>query len=144
GSSAQTTVNFGLDDDAGAPVDFFTTLSGAMFKPESSSRLEWFRGQQAQGTWTLTLRDDQATNGGTLNGWSLVICEDPPLVGAPVTIYSTDFESNDGGFTHSGVQDEWQRGLPNSPPITTCHSGINCWKTDLATNYNANASNDLY
>jgi len=143
-TNPQNNMNLGLDDEAAIPVDSFTIFSGAIFKPELDNRLDWFRGQQAQGTWTLTIRDDAVTNSGTLNGWSLVVCEDPPLVGPPTTIYSTDFEANDGGFTHSGLQDEWQRGLPGSPPITTCNSGVNCWKTDLATNYNANASNDLF
>jgi hypothetical protein len=28
-------------------------------------------------------------------------------------------------------------------PITNVHSGVNCWKTDLAGRYNNNSSQDL-
>src|SRR5206468_1669816 len=59
--------------------------------------------------------------------------------------YANNFETGDGGFTHSGVQDEWQRGLPSgaSAPILSCNSGTSCWKTDLTGTYNDNASEDL-
>jgi hypothetical protein len=51
-------------------------------------------------------------------------------------MYSSDFESNNGGFTHSGTGDEWEYGLPSFAPITTSHSGTKCWKTDLDNTYN--------
>ena len=85
------------------------------------------------------MRDDAGVGSGTLNGWSVTVCEDPPIPACNVpdqTIFSIDFEFSDGGFTHSGTADEWERGLPTFPPITTCHSGTNCWKTDLDNTYN--------
>jgi len=57
-------------------------------------------------------------------------------------LFSTDFEANDGGFTHSGVQDEWQWGVPTAWP-NTCASGSRCWGTDLADTYNASADQTL-
>jgi hypothetical protein len=51
-------------------------------------------------------------------------------------LFAEDFEANGGGFTHSGAADEWELGLPTFAPITTCHSGTNCWKTDLDNTYN--------
>ena len=123
----------------------FTVVSGLIFKPELNTRLEWFKGQQAQGTWTLTIRDDAADDGGTLNSWSLIVVEEPPLpAGTPRTIFSTDFEADDGGFTHSGTEDEWEWGTPAFAPITTANSGVNAWKTDLDNTYDANSSQDLF
>ena len=142
---AQTRMDLILDDDAAIPIGLFTAVSGLVFKPELNSRLEWFKGQQAQGTWTLTIRDDATGDGGTLNSWSLIVVEEAPLpVGTPRTIFSTDFEADDGGFTHSGTQDEWEWGTPASAPITTANSGVNAWKTDLDNTYNASSNQDLF
>lgn len=144
-AGAQTQMNLVLDDDAAIPVGQFTAVSGLVFRPELSYRLEWFKGQRTQGTWTLTIRDDAAVDGGTLNNWSLIVVEDEPLpAGTPRTIFSTDFESDDGGFTHSGTQDEWEWGAPTAAPIATANSGVNVWKTDLDDTYNANANLDLF
>ena len=56
---------------------------------------------------------------------------------------STDFEANDGGFTHTGTADEWERGLPAFAPITSAHSGANAWKTDLDNTYDISSNSDL-
>ncbi len=139
GGQAQMDVTF--DDEAGTPP-LFTVLRGPSYKPELAYRLSWFDGEDAGGTWTLDLRDDATGDGGTLTGWSLRICEAPPVPACapgftPTTVYSSDFESDDGGFTHSGAIDEWERGLPAFAPITSCASGSSCWKTDLDNTYNA-------
>ncbi|MGH9802126.1 MAG: HYR domain-containing protein, partial [Blastocatellia bacterium] len=129
-----------------------------MYKPELAYRLGWFNGENAGGTWTLDIRDDGANaSGGTLTGWSIEICEEPPLpsCGAgtvQTTVFSSDFESGAAGFTHSGTADEWALGLPataatsTSNPVAglnTCNSGTNCWKTDLTGTYNVSSSQDL-
>lgn len=147
-AGAQTSMLTTLNDEAGIPIGQFTVVQGEDFTPELNYRISWFDGQPAGGTWTLTLRDDAAADGGTLNNWSIRICEPPPPptcpVGSnPVTVYSSDFEANDGGFTHSGAQDEWERGNPTFAPVTGCNSGTNCWKTDLDNTYNASSSQDL-
>src|SRR6185503_21339493 len=67
----------------------------------------------------------------------------PPCQSKEVTLYSTDFEADAGGFTHSGTADEWERGLPAFAPITTAHSGTNAFKTDLDNTYNASSNQDL-
>lgn len=140
-AGSQTGMNIGLDDDAASPPRF-TAMTGMIYQPDINYRQGWFKGQQAQGTWTLTLRDDLATNGGTLNGWSLEVVDENPLPpGSPLVVYSSDFEADGGGFTHSGFFDEWQRGLPSLAPITTANSGANCWKTDLAGNFGPGAGN---
>jgi hypothetical protein len=150
-------MNLTLDDEAAIPINSsFTVMAPVFYKPEASYRLSWFDGEQAGGTWTLVLRDDvNDSNGGTLTAWSMTICEEPPALTCPggtTTIYNSDFETDDGGFTHSGTADEWERGLPataattTQPAVaafTTCNSGVNCWKTDLDNTYDANSNQDL-
>ncbi len=144
----QTQMDVIFDDEA-ALTPAFTVLRPLVIKPELAYRLSWFDGENAGGTWTLDLRDDGANaSGGTLTGWSLRICEQPPPPPCPpgtgpIVVYTSDFELSDRGFTHSGTQDEWARGLPTAAPITTCSSGVNCWKTDLAGTYNASSNQDL-
>ncbi|MCA9459634.1 MAG: hypothetical protein KC550_03735, partial [Nanoarchaeota archaeon] len=52
------------------------------------------------------------------------------------------FDSSDEGWTHSGAQDEWERGVPSTGDLNVCESG-NCWCTDLNANYNNNANNNI-
>ena len=149
GAAAQPGMNLTLDDEAAIPIGVFTIVSGIAFQPENAYRLDWFDGEDAGGTWTLDVRDDtNNASGGNLTAWSLRICEAPPVPACgpgfqPVTVYSSDFEVDDGGFTHSGTADEWERGLPSFVPITTCNSGSNCWKTDLDNTYEFSSIQDL-
>jgi subtilisin-like proprotein convertase family protein len=148
GSSTQTPMNLTLDDEAGVPMGLYTVVSGMVFQPELAYRLDWFDGEDAAGTWTLVLRDDTAANGGTLNNWSITVCEPPPAPmcpggSQPIIVYSSDFEANDGGFTHSGTADEWEWGLPTFVPIDSCNSGTGCWKTDLDNTYDINSDQNL-
>jgi subtilisin-like proprotein convertase family protein len=146
--SGNSIMNIILDDEAGIPVSSFTVLNEVQMQPELAYRLSWFDGQAAGGDWTLTLYDDLAANTGTLNSWSITICEPPPAPvcpngATPTVLYNSDFEANDGGFTHSGAADEWERGLPIFAPLTSCHSGSSCWKTDLDNTYDFNSSQNL-
>src|SRR4029450_3041359 len=111
----------------------FGIASTLNFMPELQGRMEYFKGMQAQGTWTLRIRDDVTNAPGTLNSWSLEVCgsQRPACVipgPAETPGFSTDFEAGDGGFTHTGTADEWERGLPAFGTITTAHSGVNAWK----------------
>jgi len=147
-SGVQTTMDVTLDDEAATPIGAFTIVQGMRFAPELNYRLAWFDGQDAGGAWTLTLRDDTNTDGGTLSGWSLRVCEPPPPPACPVgslqvTAFTTDFEAGAAGFTHAGLQDEWELGLPSAAPVTGCNSGSQCFKTDLDNSYNANSAQDL-
>ncbi|MCB0201790.1 MAG: pre-peptidase C-terminal domain-containing protein, partial [Anaerolineae bacterium] len=147
-TGGQTQMDVTFDDEAAIPPSF-TVLKGLVLEPENAYRLSWFDGEDAGGVWTLDLRDDSTNaNGGTLTGWSITICEPPPPPVCPagyepVTVYSQDFEASDGGYTHSGTQDEWEWGTPNYPPITTCASGVNCWATDLDNTYNFSSDQNL-
>ncbi len=141
-------MNTTLDDEAGIPIGAYTIVSGMNYAPELAYRLSWFDGTDAGGVWTLKLYDDATGDGGVLQSWSITVCEPPPPPACPVgyepvTLYSSDFEADDGGFTHSGVQDEWERGTPSFTPLTTCASGSNCWVTDLDDTYNASSNQDL-
>jgi subtilisin-like proprotein convertase family protein len=141
--TASSPFDIKLDDNAAVPLGSFPIASNMVFQPPYKYRLEWFKGQPAQGDWTLTIDDDSPGNGGQLNSWAIEIEEQLPITGTLTNIYSNDFETNDGGFTHSGTQDEWERGTPSFAPITTANSGTKCWKTDLDNTYNYNANVDL-
>lgn len=146
----QSLMDLILDDDAGVPP-VNTALRGVVIRPELNYRLGWFRGENAGGVWSLDIRDDtNNASGGTLTSWGLEICEQTAPVGT--LIYSEDFESSNGGYTHSGTADEWEYGTPATlatttanpvAALTTCNSGVNCWKTDLDSTYNINSSQDL-
>ncbi len=143
----QTTMDVTLDDEAGVPINAFVPVQGMALTPEFNYRLNWLEGSLAGGTWTLTLRDDANLDGGMLSSWSLEICEAPSTFctgGTLVPVFSTDFETDNGGFTHSGTQDEWEYGTPAFAPITTANSGTMAWKTDLDNTYNASSSQDLF
>lgn len=148
GVNTQQQMNLTLDDEAAIPMGSYTVMSGMVYQPPATRRLDWFDGQNAGGVWTLMVYDDLALNDGVLQSWSITVCEPPPPpscpVGyTPVTVFSSDFEADDGGFTSSGVQNEWQWGQPNFAPITTCNSGANCWVTDLTGTYNASSNQNL-
>jgi len=149
GAASFPAMDLTFDDEAAIPINSFPVVAGMVVAPELNYRLSWYDGEDAGGDWTLTLRDDLANNGGTLNNWSIRICEpaSPPVCPpgtTPLIVYETDFETGDGGFTHSGTADEWELGLPSFAPITTCASGTNCWKTDLNASYNASSNQDLF
>lgn len=136
-----------FDDEAGIPYGYFDANDGFTMAPQQSYRLSWFDGEDAAGTWTLTVYDDTANGStGQLLDWSLRICEPiaPCNAGySQVEVFASDFESGAAGFTHSGTADEWQLGLPSAAPITTCNSGTHCWKTDLNGTYSINSDQDL-
>ncbi len=55
------------------------------------------------------------------------------------SVYFSDFESDDGGWTHGGTNDDWEWGTPtyaNGP--SSCHSGSKCWGTNMSSTYNNN------
>jgi len=58
-------------------------------------------------------------------------------------VYEQDFESSDGGFTHSGTYDEWEWGAPASYWPYGCGSGGLCWGTDLDSDYENYADQTL-
>lgn len=146
---SQTTMAIVFDDESAFPTSAGFALSATWrAQPEVNYRLSWFDGEVAGGDWTLQIRDDAAGDTGNLTAWSLEICEpEPPPACAPgfqpVVVYQSDFEVDDGGFTHSGTLDEWERGLPSFGNITSCGSGVNCWKTDLDNTYDASSNQTL-
>ena len=61
------------------------------------------------------------------------------------TIYFNNFENGVNGWTHGGVEDEWELGIPayGFDSTLTAYSGNNCWGTDLDDTYENNADNWL-
>ena len=69
-------------------------------------------------------------------GWYV---DDIGVVGIPVppptTVYSSNFDSNNGGFVASGANSTWAWGIPTSGP-GAAYSPPNVWATNLAGYYN--------
>lgn len=68
---------------------------------------------------------------------------DPLVADVPMNLsvpFSTDFESDDGGFTATGL---WQYGTPTSGP-GAASSGMNAWATNLNGAYAGNQTDFLY
>jgi len=63
----------------------------------------------------------------------------------PAIIYSSDFESSNGGWYQSSTPGSaWQWGIPNYNTTNTAHSGIKCWDINLDSAYNNNDTAFLY
>ncbi len=153
-TGGQAQMDLRLSDYNAIPF-VFSVVKPVGLQPELNSKLDQLKGMKTNGTWTLTLHDDlNNTSGGTLTSWALEVLEDPTpaTLASATTIYSEDFESGDGGFTHSGTADSWARGTPNTPattttnPVasfTTANSGVNCWKTNLTGTYDLSSDQVL-
>jgi subtilisin-like proprotein convertase family protein len=144
------TLDITLADEAAMPIStagITPILRGVSYMPELASRLEWFDGQPAAGTWTLTVYDDASGDGGSVTAWGLRVCPRGavacPAGASEQALLTADFEADDGGFTHSGTADEWERGTPSLAPLTTCGGGAGCWATDLDGTYDVSSSQDL-
>lgn len=148
GSPTFSLLDVTLDDEAAIPFGLYPITDGFAYTPELNYRLSWFDGEPAGGTWTLTVYDDTAdSTTGELQAWSIRICEPlaPCNAGYSLqTLYQTDFESNIASFTHAGINDEWEVGVPVGPVISNCNSGSKCFKTDLDGTYEANSAQELY
>ncbi len=58
-------------------------------------------------------------------------------VAPPTTVYSQNFDSNNGGYSAGGTNSTWAWGAPTSGP-GAAHSPPNVWATNLAGVYNTN------
>jgi len=93
GSSGDNFTGTTLDDEAGTDIADGSAPFSGTFRPFDS--LSLFDGQDANGTWTLEVIDEWATDTGTLNSWSLEITSGE-------TITTTDAN---GEFRFSGLDD---------------------------------------
>lgn len=146
--SAPNDIELVLDDEAALPAGSFSRHRVYRARPEGPNLLSWFDGMEASGTWRLVVHDDLASNGGTLQRWSLRVCTVPqapscPAGTQPVVVFDSDFNANDGGFTASGTRNDWQWGAPSAAPLNDCASAPNCWVTRLAGNYSNDADETL-
>jgi subtilisin-like proprotein convertase family protein len=73
-----------FDDQAAAGISDFSFAGGGVnpldaLRPESP--LSVLRGKPVNGTWSLTVQDDEAADTGTLDGWGMMvtICTPPPV-----------------------------------------------------------------
>jgi MYXO-CTERM domain-containing protein len=170
GSAAFPNIDITIDDEAAFPLtpandphfDFTgqTALSNLVVQPEvsdtalfrSANRLHWFDGEYASGEWTLVIDDDAAGNSGTLESWSISVCDEPgphdcPGGSSRMFALNATFDGGEPeGFTHSGTNDVWALGVPSFySGFSGCEfsSFDRCWKTNLDGYYSGNSTQDL-
>lgn len=122
----------------GATAPWTPALGGLFLKAHTHEALPGFAGSESAGSWRLQIADDTADSTGILESWALTLCREDPVVETE-PVFSADFDTDDGGFTHSGPGDEWEWGIPTGAPVASCRSG-SCWDTDLDGTY-ANSAN---
>jgi subtilisin-like proprotein convertase family protein len=81
-SPSGTTVR--LHDRSGGQGDDIVTTYDAVTAPDGPGTMDDFNGEDVQGTWILTVSDNQSNQVGTLNGWSIQAAEDNNPVCSPV------------------------------------------------------------
>jgi hypothetical protein len=133
-------------------------MSGLIVQPETTntnatstgSRLHWFDGQNAGGTWTLVVDDDLATQTGSLTSWAITVCEPPAgrtcqSGRGSVQVVNANFNAGAEGFVTSGTGSQWARGNPSAPAtFVGCNGGSQgCWKTNLTGNYAPDTTQNL-
>jgi subtilisin-like proprotein convertase family protein len=70
--NSENNFDFSLDDAATNNVLPCPPIGGGNYQPEVS--LSGFNGQQTNGTWTLSIKDNFSQDGGSLTAWGLKIC----------------------------------------------------------------------
>ncbi len=115
GGSGKDFTNTTLDDQAATAIASGTAPFTGSFRPKGL--LAAVNGQDANGTWTLEIRDDKAQETGTLQSWSLAIT----LATEPMALSAAN-----GSFAFSGLmpgsytvrevpQKDWTQTRPNGP-----------------------------
>ena len=89
------------------------TGSGIVFETTANN----FWGEDAKGTWTLTVTDSVAGNTGTLNGWTLTALGDAPTT--PTTYVYTDEFANMAGNNRTVLTDSSGTAQINTAAVTT-------------------------
>ncbi|MCB1560705.1 MAG: cadherin domain-containing protein [Xanthomonadales bacterium] len=70
--NSEDNFDLNLDDEAAPGAWPCPPTDGGTYQP--SNALSAFDGEDPDGTWTLTVKDNFNLDGGSLNGWSLEIC----------------------------------------------------------------------
>ena len=81
-----------------------------------------------------------ANDGNTANDTTCTNAFGIPLFTVP---YTDDFEGT-ANFYVTGLNNQWQHGVPTSSIINTAHSPVNVWKTNLSGNYSNSSNYNLY
>ncbi len=79
--NANDDVNVTFDDSGSTLVCASGPAIGGTITPLQA--LSTFNGTSSAGTWTLRIKDNASSNGGTLNSWSLNVCNIQPALSNP-------------------------------------------------------------
>lgn len=95
--------------------------------------------------YSLMRRDISPLNGDQTQNWAVepdpTTCTAPGY--SPADVYTQDFETGDGGYSHAGSKDEWEWGTPTAWP-RRCAPDSRCRGTDLNGDYARGSDQSLY
>ena len=92
--------NFGFDDSAMSPFGCPPPNNGLATKP--TELLSAFNGQNANGVWTLRVKDNVIGSGGSLSGFQLELCSSA-AANAPVIVMNNVLNLNNGNNAVIGM-----------------------------------------
>lgn len=122
GGSGDNFTNTILNDEASVTIASGVAPFSGSYRPEQL--LSGFDGQNARGTWTLTVRDRATTDIGTLNSWSLTMASGGGGSGLSIGDFpsSASFEARpsfDFAFLFGGI-----RNSPSGVGMVSSETGI--------------------
>ncbi len=100
GSSGDNFTNTVFDDEASGSITAGTAPFTGSFRPEGT--LSSFDGQNALGTWTLSVTDTASGDAGTLNAWSINFTYPAQSCGASLEYQSNSFTEACNGTGSGG------------------------------------------
>ncbi|HJQ27060.1 MAG TPA: C25 family cysteine peptidase [Blastocatellia bacterium] len=126
GSTCSPSPDCVIDDEAATDMEAGDEPFVGSFNPGGAALLSAFDGQNAQGTWTLTIEDTASGDVGTLNCWCLEFLSTPTAVkldtfsasgydGGVLVEWQTGFEVDNLGFNL--YRDDAGRRVPVNPQM---------------------------
>ena len=118
---------------------YYSNYWGIILTPTQDVHFQSALNYQASALFNLQSND----LAGYISNMQLALENYQKVKPAPLkTIYLNDFENDSQGWSHGGINDEWEVGTPTYGPLRG-YSGDKCWGTDLDDTYENNADNWL-
>lgn len=134
-----------LDDEASSAIWPCPPIDMGTYRPQNP--LYTFDGEDAQGTWTLTITDNWDADGGSLEGWGLEVCQVASATTTTTTISTTTTSSSTSSTTSAGSTSGTTTPSTSTVQSTTIESGSSTsteeTTTELVTSIPSTASSTL-
>jgi len=137
--SGDTPMTLMASDDSAVDSTWYRYYLEGEPAPSFSSYTGPFTISGTDGLYTIEYYsvDDANNSEYPINAQQVKVDNTPPDINVTVghpSYYVIDLESDNGGFTHAGANDDWEWGAPIAGP-GSAHSGSNCWGTNLDGTY---------